>query len=169
MTGNRSAARAAGRLALTALLSAGSIFASSAALAQADPIIFSFATFGDSRQDPTSPDPTTLLTVSPTTGAGVPSLTGTLLPQDAIWLQNSKAVTRIIRTIQTQKVNMLFFNGDMIMGYGRPAWSSAPPTTVSGVVSSDLVKFYTEYAYWRGAMATLFETNTYVMPVPGNH
>ena len=137
-----------------------------------DPIVFSFTAVGDSRQDPTAPDPTTLLAVSPTTGAGVPSLTGTLLPQDAQWLQNSKAWTRIVRTAQTQKPNLLFMNGDMVMGYGRAAvpsaWATTPPT-VSGVTSSDLVKFYTQYAYWRGTIANLFENGTYVIPVPGNH
>jgi len=139
----------------------------------ADPVVFSFATVGDSRQDPASPDPTTLLAVNPVTGQGATSLTGTLLPQDAIWLQNTKAFSRIIRTIQTEKPNLLFFNGDMIYGYGRPAvpsaWATTPPTTVASVIGSDLVFEYTQYAFWRGIVAPLFETGTYVIPVPGNH
>jgi Calcineurin-like phosphoesterase len=139
----------------------------------ADPVVFSFATLGDSRQDPASPDPTTLLAVNPATGQGGPSLTGTLLPQDAIWLQNTKAFSRIIRTIQTEKPNLLFFNGDMIYGYGRPtvpsAWATTPPSTVAAVIGSDLVFEYTQYAFWRGIVAPLFETGTYVIPVPGNH
>src|SRR5271170_4338178 len=139
----------------------------------ADPVIFSFATVGDSRQDPASPDPTTLLAVNPTTGQGGPSNTGTLLPQDAVWLQNTKAFARIIRTMQTEKPNLLFFNGDMIYGYGRPtvptAWATTPPASVAAVIGSDLVFEYTQYAFWRGIVAPLFETGTYVIPVPGNH
>jgi hypothetical protein len=165
--------RVAGRAILSAAIVALPLLAVAPAHAQtSDPVVFSFVTLGDSRQDPANPDPTTLLTVSPVTGAGVPSTTGTLLPQDAIWLQNTKAWTRIIRTAQAQKPNLLFLNGDMVMGYGRAAvpsaWSSTPPT-VSGVVTSDLVKFYTQYAYWRGTVANLFENGTYVLPVPGNH
>jgi hypothetical protein len=134
----------------------------SLAHAQSDPVVYSFVTVGDSRQDPKSPDPTTLL----------PNNSGALLPQDAIWLQNTKAWTRIVRTAQTQKPNLLFMNGDMVMGYGRAAvptaWSTTAPT-VSGVTSSDLVQLYTQYAYWRGTVANLFETGTYVIPIPGNH
>jgi hypothetical protein len=44
-----------------------------------DPIVLSLSTVGDSRQDPTNPDPTTL----PLSG------------QDQIWLQNTKAWSRI--------------------------------------------------------------------------
>ena len=173
MLSSCSAASGFSRVAATAAFSVAALLASFSAQAQAnDPVVFSFVSVGDSRQDPTAPDPTTLLAVSPTTGAGVPSKSGSLLPQDAIWLQNTKAWTRIIRTVQTQKANLLFLNGDMVMGYGRAAvpsaWTSAAPT-VSGVVGSDLVKFYTQYAYWRGTVANLFETGTYVIPVPGNH
>ena len=129
----------------------------------ADAVVFSFATVGDSRQDPKNPDPTTLL----------PNNTGTLLPQDKQWLQNTKAFSRILRTIQTEKPQLLFFNGDMIYGYGRPtvpsAWATSPPTTVAAVTGSDLVFEYTQYAYWRGMVGPLFETGTYVIPVPGNH
>src|SRR5215470_8962716 len=85
-----------------------------------DPVVFSFATVGDNRQDIKSPDPTTLLAVDPDTGEGGPSLTGTLLPQDKEYLQNSLAWTTIQSGIQSQSPNLLFFNGDMIYGYGRP-------------------------------------------------
>src|SRR5580698_3293772 len=142
----------------------------------ADQVVFSFATLGDSRQDPASPDPTTLLAVNPAAGQGGPSLTGTLLPQDAIWLTNTKAFSRIIRTIQTEKPNLLFFNGDMIYGYGRPAVppelasiTSVQGTTSTALVWTDAVFEYRQYAYWRGLMGPLFETGTYVVPVPGNH
>ncbi len=128
----------------------------------ADPVIFSFATVGDSRQDPAAPDPTTLL----------PNINGTLLPQDAQWLQNTKAAARILRTIQAEKPNLLFFNGDMIYGYGRAtapsSWATTPPTDTA-VIKSDLVQHYTQYAYWRGMVANLMEMGTYVIPVPGNH
>lgn len=156
-----SVGRVAARTVLSAALCAATLLNAAPSFA-ADPVIFSFATVGDSRQDPSKPDPTTLL----------PNNTGSLLPQDAQWLQNTKAWSRILRTVQSQKANMLFVNGDMIMGYGRAAvpsaWSTTVPT-VSGVIGSDLVKFYTQYAYWRGMVANTFETNTYVMPVPGNH
>jgi len=77
-----------------------------------------------------------------------------------------------MRTIQGQKPQMLFFNGDMIMGYGRAAvpsgWGAATPT-VAQVANTDIVKFYTQYAYWRGMVANLMEAGTYVVPVAGNH
>ena len=143
-----------------AYLSCFSISASAA-----DPVIFSFSTIGDTRQDPGAgkADKTALL----------PPITGTLLPQDAQWLQNTHAWARILRTVQSQKANLLFVNGDMIMGYGRaavpPTWSTTAPATPSDVVNSDLVNFYTQYAYWRGMVANSFETGTYVLPVAGNH
>ncbi len=112
---------------------------------------------------PLPPDPTTLL----------PNINGTLLPQDAQWLQNSKAATRILRTIQSEKPNLLFFNGDMIYGYGRAAipssWSTTAPATIAAVTSSDLVAHYTQYAYWRAWSRTCSRWATYVIPVPGNH
>jgi hypothetical protein len=160
----RSKSGSAGRgFVLSAVVAAVSaISALPAPALAADPVVFSFATVGDSRQDPSNPDPTTLL----------PGTTGSLLPQDAQWLTNSKAWTRIVRTVATQKVNALFVNGDMVMGYGRAtvptAWATTPPT-VSQVQTSDLVKFYTQYAFWRGTVANSFETGTYVMPVAGNH
>jgi len=117
-----------------------------------DQVVLSFATVGDSRQDPLTPDPTTL----PLSG------------QDALWLQNTKAWTRISRSIERQQSGLLFFNGDMIMGYGN-AIAPADATTVSNVVNSDLVKYYTQCAFWRGEVAGMMEVGTYVVPVPGNH
>jgi hypothetical protein len=155
----------------------------------ADPVVFSFATVGDSRQDPASPDPTTLLeagepgTFSSGTALGTPSqpgtpdLTGTLLPQDATFLTDTKPFSRILRGVQRDKPNLLFFNGDMIYGYGRPAVpplaelegiTSVQGTTTKALAWTDAVYEYRQYAYWRGIVAPLFETGTYVVPVPGN-
>jgi hypothetical protein len=117
-----------------------------------DPVVLSFSTVGDSRQDPASPDASTL----PVSG------------QDQLWLQNTKAWSRIIRTVQAQRSNFLFFNGDMIMGYGN-ATVPGNTSSVAGIVNSDLMKFYQQYAYWRGMVGGLMETGTYVVPVPGNH
>ena len=117
-----------------------------------DPIVLSFSTVGDSRQDPATPDPTTL----PLSG------------QDAHWLQNTKAWTRISRSIEHQESSLLFFNGDMIMGYGH-AIVPTNTATVADIVNSDLAKFYTQYAFWRGMVAGMMEVGTYVVPVPGNH
>jgi hypothetical protein len=117
-----------------------------------DDVILSFSTVGDSRQDPVTSDPTTL----PLSG------------QDALWLQNTKALSRILRSIEGQGSSLLFFNGDMIMGYGN-AILPADTSTVAGIVGSDLVKFYQQYAFWRGAVAGLMENGTYVVPIPGNH
>jgi hypothetical protein len=141
-----------------------------------DPVVFSFATVGDSRTDPNKPDATTLLAnPSPTTQGGVPSLTGTILPQDNTWVQNTQALSTILSGIQSQNPNLLFFNGDMIYGYGRPsvptAWSNGKPNSwnTAQTVSPDTVFEYVQYAYWRGMIANLFQTGTYVLPVPGNH
>ena len=117
-----------------------------------DSAILTFSTVGDSRQDPVNFDPTT----APLSG------------QDAIWLQNTRAWSRIIRSIEDQRSNFLFFNGDMIMGYGK-ASVPANNTTIAGIVNSDLLKFYQQYAFWRGMVAGLMEKSTYVVPVPGNH
>jgi hypothetical protein len=117
-----------------------------------DRLVLSFSTVGDSRQDPDNPDPTT----RPLSG------------QDAIWLQNTKALDRISRSIEFQRSKFLFFNGDMVMGYGN-AVVPAANNTVEGIVNSDLVKFYRQYGFWRGMMAGLMEAGTYVVPVPGNH
>ena len=110
-----------------------------------DPIVLSFSTVGDSRQDPTNPDPTTL----PLSG------------QDQIWLQNTKAWSRIFNAIQSRNIpkvpNLLFFDGDMIQGYGDVN------------VPSDKLQFYQQYGFWRGMVAGAMEIHLYVVPVPGNH
>lgn len=95
-----------------------------------DPVVMSFATVGDSRGGPDT----------------------AIHKQDKLWLQNTKALSRIMREIQTKKPQALFFNGDMIMGY-----------------STDKPALNRQYAYWRGLAANLMETGTYVFPVPGNH
>ena len=128
-----------------------------------DPVVLSFSTVGDTRQDsnPAKADPTSNIYED---ASGNP-----LLPaQDAIWHQNTKAWARIIRSIERQRSDFLFLNGDMIMGYGD-ADVPADTTTVDGIVDSDLVRMNREYAFWRGMVAGLMETGTYVVPVPGNH
>jgi hypothetical protein len=141
----------------------------------ADPVIFSFSTVGDSRQDNAAPDASALL----------PAFSGSILPQDHQWLQNTQAFSEILRNIQSQKPQLLFFNGDMIYGYGSPvppaAWATTningqqsatlPNTwnTPAASVSPDFVFEYIQYAFWRGMVAPLFNTGTYVIPVPGNH
>jgi hypothetical protein len=135
-------------IALAVVLACGT----TAAWAQTDQVVLTFATVGDSRQDYAKPDPTQL----PLSG------------QDQIWLQNTKAFGRIIREVAAKKANLLFFNGDMVMGYGN-ANPPAGVSDVNSVINSDLVRFYNEYAYWRGMAATLIEAGTYVVPVPGNH
>jgi hypothetical protein len=141
-----------------------------------DPVIFSFATVGDSRTDPGKPDATTLLAnPAPATEGGIPSLTGSILPQDNEWVTNTAAFATILSGIQAQDPNLLFFNGDMIFGYGRPtlptAWANGKPNswTTAQSVSPDTVFEIAQYAYWRGMVANLFQTGTYVIPVPGNH
>jgi hypothetical protein len=122
-----------------------------------DSLALTFATVGDSRQDDVAPDPTTL----PVSG------------QDKIWLQNTKAWARIMRTISKQRAKLLVFNGDMIMGYGNMiapvSAGGASDAAVAAVVNSDLVKAHRQYGFWRGMVATLLETGTYIVPVPGNH
>jgi hypothetical protein len=116
-----------------------------------DPVLLRFSTVGDSRQDPKDAD----ATMKPLTA------------QDKIWLQNTKAWSRIMRDIEGQQSKLLFFNGDMIMGYGL---AGAPPSnSVADVVDSDLMAFYRQYGFWRGMVAPLMEAGTYVVPVPGNH
>lgn len=95
-----------------------------------DPVVMSFATLGDSRSD---------------AGAAITK-------QDKLWLQNTKALTRILREIKLNKPDALFFNGDMIYGY-----------------NNDKSVLNRQYAYWRGLVADMMETGTYIMPVPGNH
>jgi hypothetical protein len=156
------------RTTLSAMLMAGALHGTFA-LAQANttPVVLTFSTVGDSRQDPVTYDQA--------------SVGATLTGQDAIWLQNTKAFARILRTVQTQKSTMLFFNGDMIHGYGWAnfGYTSAfdqskitgpvAPATTADIVGSDLLKFYQQYGFWRGLVAPLMETGTYVFPVPGNH
>jgi Calcineurin-like phosphoesterase len=168
----------------------GALTAGGLALAQSDPVVFSFATVGDSRTDPNKPDATTLLTnPHPTTQGGAASLTGVILPQDNEYVQNTQAFATIIANIEAQAPNLLFFNGDMIFGYGRPVIPSAWQTTVGALpnswnatltttnitqtggvdVTADFVFELQQYAYWRGLISPLFLTGTYVIPVPGNH
>ena len=80
-----------------------------------------------------------------------PALTK-LNAQESLWIQNTKVLARMIREMQAVKPQALFFNGDMIMGY-----------------TSDRVVLDRQYAYWRGMIAHLIESGTYVVPVPGNH
>ncbi|MED4226494.1 metallophosphoesterase family protein [Neobacillus cucumis] len=96
-------------------------------------VVLTFSTVGDSRADAAQPG---------------------LSAQDKIWLQNTKAFTRITREVQKQNANLFLFNGDMIMGYTQ---------------NSDVNVLNRQYAYWRGLVANMFETGTYVVPVPGNH
>ena len=112
----------------------------------ADPVVLTFSTVGDSREDPT---------------------TTTLTAQDKIWLQNTKAWSRIMRSIQAQKPSMLFFNGDMIMGYGKA--TTTPASLATDITTTDVYKYGQQYGFWRGMVTGLQETGTYVVPVPGNH
>lgn len=97
----------------------------------ADPVVFTFATVGDSRHDPEDKD---------------------ITAQDAIWLQHTRALARILREIEGQHPQALFFNGDMIHGY----------TTNRHTLDR-------EYAFWRGMVAGAAERGICVLPVPGNH
>jgi hypothetical protein len=115
---------------LVILASLALLVCSVASAGSADPVLFSFATVGDSRTD----------------------LASASNAQDRRFLQNSKALARIVREIGEQRPAALFFNGDMIMGY-----------------TTDPVEIVRQYAYWRGMMAGLMEGGTYVVPVPGNH
>jgi hypothetical protein len=99
-------------------------------------VVLSFATVGDSREDPT---------------------TKTLTAQDTRWLQNTKVWTRMMREISAKRPQLLFFNGDMIMGYKDAA------------VAANHEAMNQQYAFWRGMVTQLIEANTYVVPVPGNH
>ena len=154
------------RSAITTTAVVASLFASSAWAQNTSPVLFTFSTVGDSRQDPVTFDKA--------------SVGNALSGQDAMWLQNSKALARILRTIQAQKSSMLFFNGDMIHGYGKASFgyttsldsttfTTTAPASVTDIVNSDVLKFYKQYAFWRGFMAPVMEAGTYVFPVPGNH
>jgi hypothetical protein len=140
-----------------------------------DPVIFSFATVGDTRQDPTGFDPTQTVNPDPTiacqtTGCSI-TASGSLLAQDLRFLQNTKAWQRIIRTEQARKPKLFFVNGDLIMGYGRATWPTATGaiTSLATLKSSDVYKANLQYAYWRGMITPLLETGTMVLPVAGNH
>jgi hypothetical protein len=89
-----------------------------------------------------------------------------LSAQNKIWLQNTKAWSRLIDEIGAQKPKLLFFNGDMIMGYGN---ADPAIVTADNVANSDFYKYGRQYAFWRGMVAGLMEKGTYVVPVPGNH
>lgn len=156
------------KLGMTVLaLACAASFGSTAWAANTTPVVLTFSTVGDSRQDPVTYDKASVGT--------------TLTGQDAIWLQNTKAFARILREIQAQKAKMLFFNGDLIHGYGwagigytsafdqSSISAQANPTTTAAVVGSDLMKFYQQYGFWRGMVAPVLESGTYVFPVPGNH
>lgn len=145
----------------------GALGVAGPANAQDDPVVFSFASVGDSRQDPKKADPTTFLS-------------GAMLPQDQIFLNNSAAWSVIQQGIVNQGAQLLFFNGDMIYGYGRPLlpkeWTGAPGTwktpitpALAETVYPDAFFEYMQYAYWRGTVSTMFGSGTYVIPVPGNH
>ena len=108
-----------------------SLLTVTAQAAESDAIVFRFATVGDSRAEPGDPH---------------------LSAQDAIWLQSSHVLARMIQEIQAEHPQALVFNGDMIYGY-----------------SSDHAVLDKQYAFWRGMMTHLLETGTYVLPVPGNH
>ena len=135
----------------SALLLAASPLQAQTAAKKSDPVLLRFSTVGDSRQDPKEADES----MKP------------LSAQDKIWLQNTKAWSRIMRGIEAQKSKLLFFNGDMIMGYGTAG--PTPSNSVADVVGSDLMAFYRQYGFWRGMVAPLMEAGTYVVPVPGNH
>ena len=157
--------RIAARAACVAALAA--LFMSVASAQNTTPVVLTFSTVGDSRQDPITFDKA--------------SVGYTLSGQDAVWLQNTKAFVRILRSVQSQKASLLFFNGDMVHGYGWAGFGytsntagsaitgPTPPATVADIVNSDLVKFYQQYGFWRGMVAPAMETGTYVFPVPGNH
>lgn len=187
--------RGMGCLRLATLIAAsltGALGAARTVHAQAyDPVVFSFATVGDNRQDPKKPDPTTFVeNPSPATSSGIYNQSGSILPQDAYFLQNSAAWSEIQAGIVSQGAQLLFFNGDMVYGYGRPilpasGWTGNPSSWKTPVTSSVLTSINTtygttgwypdaffefvQYAYWRGSVSTLFNSGTYVIPVPGNH
>jgi hypothetical protein len=168
---------AVGGLTLAASMLGAFGMAGMAAAQSYDPVIFSFATVGDNRTDPSKPDPTTFIANSnPTKQNGGPNFSGAVLPQDQEYMQNSAAWDEIQQGILSQGANLLFFNGDMIFGYGRPilpsAWTGNPvnwKTPVTSTVYPDAFFEYIQYAYWRGTVSTMFNSGTYVVPVAGNH
>ena len=129
----------------------------------ADPVVLSFSTVGDSRQRliPGKEDPTQRIFTDANGNPVLPE-------QDTIWHQSTKAISRIVSEVEHQHSDLFFFNGDMIMGYGNTN-VPADTSTVGSITSSDLVRTYKEYAFWRGMMAGMMGKGTYVVPVPGNH
>ena len=115
---NRALAGRVSVVAISAVSALAALGVSRTAGAQSvDPVIFSFATVGDSRQDPKKPDPTTFIAnTSPAAQGGSPSFSGTVLPQDQLFLQNSAAWSVIQQGVVSQGAQLLFFNGDMIYG-----------------------------------------------------
>ena len=63
----------------------------------------------------------------------------------------------MIREINSRCPGLLFFNGDMIMGYKGAA------------VVANREAMNRQYSFWRGMVTQLLECRTYVAPVPGNH
>jgi len=61
---------------------------------------------------------------------------GAQTAQDKVYLQNTRALSRILREIEAARPKALFFNGDMIMAY-----------------TADTTLIAREYAYWRGMLA----------------
>lgn len=157
-----------------------------------DPVVFSFATVGDNRQDPKKPDPTTFVeNQNPTTAGGIYNQSGMVIPQDQYFLQNSAAWAQIQAGIAAEGAQLLLFNGDEIYGYGRPilpstGWTGNPSSWKTPITANVLNSLnttyntgaswypdaffeYLQYAYWRGTVSTLFSSGTYVIPVAGNH
>jgi hypothetical protein len=64
------------------------------------PVVFSFATLGDSRAEPGAPGNSA---------------------QDELWLQNTAVLARLLHEIEQQHPQALVFNGDMIHGYTADA------------------------------------------------
>jgi hypothetical protein len=138
--------------------------------AATDPVVLTFSTVGDSRVDHVEAKNARLAAVP-----GVePTAANEGLSREGVrWGQNTRALNRIMQGVKAQKSQLLFFNGDMIMGYGNPvvpqASTAAAGLSLQDVLNSDLLKVYREYAYWRGFVASLNESGVYVAPVPGNH
>jgi len=136
------------RAALSAALLAAGFGFVQPALAD-DPVILTFSTMGDSRLESTD---------------------STLQGQDKKWLQNSKVLARVMTESKKQHhATMFMFNGDMIMGYGDASLPASMPATTDAFLATDLAQNATQYAFWRGQIASTLEAGTYVVPVPGNH
>ncbi|WNV04428.1 metallophosphoesterase [Candidatus Methylospira mobilis] len=140
------------------------------ALAATDPVVLTFSTVGDSRVDHDEAK-NAKLAVAP--DAAPTAVNEGLSREGVLWGQNTHALNRVLQGVKAQKANILFFNGDMIMGYGNPVLPQASDAAVGlslqDVLNSDLLKTYREYAYWRGFVASLNDAGVYVAPVPGNH